>query len=76
MPVEDAAGEEALDAAPPAGAGAGAQGLPARVLTVRLAEPLASGTYRVRLQGVRNLRGLVGGGEALFSYPAAVEGGG
>lgn len=64
--LPEPAGERAEEGeAPPPGPG---RGLPSTVVTVRLAEPLAPGSYAVRLSGVRNLRGLEGGGEASFNY--------
>lgn len=49
--------------------------LPAQTLVLRPASPLAPGArYRVRVQGVRNVNGLVGGGEVEFSAPAASAG--
>lgn len=45
------------------------RGLPSTIVTVRLSEPLPAGDFTVRLSGVRNLRGLEGGGEASFTYP-------
>jgi len=44
-------------------------GLPVQALLARLGRPLGSGTYRVTVSGVRNLRHLVGGGDTLFAYP-------
>jgi hypothetical protein len=43
--------------------------LPVQRVLARLGRPLAPGTYRVRVEDIRNLRGLVGGGDTLFVYP-------
>jgi hypothetical protein len=46
--------------------------LPSRTLSIEPAEPLAAGaTYRLEIAGVRNLHGLVGGGEAEVVVPDA-----
>jgi hypothetical protein len=60
-------GDTARAAAPPQG-----ERLPSQTLTVRLARPLpADAEFVVRVTGVRNLHGLVGGGEARGRTPAA-----
>jgi hypothetical protein len=48
--------------------------LPSQTLVIEPAEPLAPGaTYRLEITGVRNLHGLVGGGEAEVVVPEAPE---
>jgi len=58
---------------PPAGAAPARQEpLPSQTLAVEPATPLAPGTeFRVVVEGVRNVVGLVGGGEATITTPAA-----
>lgn len=41
---------------------------PENLLTVRLGRALTEGTYRVQVQGLPNLRGLLGGGDTTFVY--------
>ena len=59
---------------PGGGAGAApdtAQRLPSQTLLVQPAAPLApAAEYRIRVEGVRNLRGLLGGGETTMKTPA------
>ncbi|MDQ3556582.1 MAG: hypothetical protein M3409_07365, partial [Gemmatimonadota bacterium] len=56
----------------PADTPAAAAPLPSQSLFVTLREPLAPNTsYRIRVSGVRNLNGLVGGGEVELRTPAA-----
>lgn len=53
------------------GAASAADTLPSRTLSIRVAEPLLPRTqYRVVVQGVRNVNGLTGGGEAPLRTPA------
>ncbi len=64
----------AQPARPPAGRQAQGpeEGLPSQTLVVEPATPLAPGTeYRIRVDGVRNIVGLIGGGEATFTTAAA-----
>ena len=50
----------------------GAERLPSQTLTVEPAGALTpQAEYRIRATGIRNVRGLVGGGEATFRAPAA-----
>ncbi len=42
--------------------------LPTRELEVRTAVPMAPDTYRIRVRGVENLRGLAGGGDTTFVH--------
>lgn len=59
-------------AAAPAAPAAPQERLPSQSIRVRLARPVPPGTeYTVRVTGVRNLVGLVGGGEARGKTPAA-----
>jgi hypothetical protein len=47
---------------------------PSRELVVRLGRPLADGaTYRVRVEGVTNLRKLAGAGDTTFVYEAVAD---
>jgi hypothetical protein len=68
-PGLDPAAPPAIDPeAPPPGNGA----LPSRRIVVQPAEPLAPDTeYRVIIERVRNVVGLVGGGDVTFTTPAA-----
>lgn len=77
---EEGEGEETTPPAAPAAPTAGVQPgvtpagqrLPSQTLVVQLDGELAPATeYRVVVQGVRNVVGLVGGGEATFTTPAA-----
>lgn len=53
------------DSAASPAAAAATDTLPSRTLSIRMAAPLRPGTqYRVVVQGVRNVNGLVGGGES------------
>lgn len=55
-----------------AAANAPAAPLPSQTLSVRLMGPLAPGAeYRIRVDRVRNVRGLTGGGETTLRTPAA-----
>lgn len=55
----------------PAATTAAADTLPSRTLSIRLGAPLLPRTeYRVVVQGVRNINGLVGGGESPLRTPA------
>ena len=46
--------------------------LPSQTLSVETATPLSpQAEYRIRVTGIRNIRGLTGGGEATFRAPAA-----
>ena len=52
--------------APPDSSGAPPTELPSRFVTVRLAEAISSGMYRVRADSFLNLRRLLGGGDTTF----------
>ena len=50
------------------------ESLPSQTLVIEPAEPLMPGaTYRLEVEGVRNLHGLIGGGEAEVVVPEAPE---
>ncbi len=84
-PEEPAQGEEPEpEAAPPGPSGETvgdpaapqeltAEELPSRVVTVRLAAALVPASYRVRAEGLVNLRGLSGGGDTTFVYEPPEE---
>lgn len=57
-----------------AAAAAAAERLPSQTLSVEPAGALtAQAEYRIRVTGIRNIRGLTGGGEATFRAPAAAS---
>lgn len=69
----DTADRRTRDASPRAAA-ADTAPLPSRTALVRLGRALRDGAaYRVRVDGVRNLRRLAGGGDTVFVYPPAAD---